>query len=97
MNIMQLLEFLNSDLAEWERQRRLRKMMSPDDRYMDGKFNAEGGVAMPTPYQRNLNPQAQKQDPYTILERIPYSLDMMPLSRRPRPPTGPKTKYDLEV
>ena len=98
MNLMQLLEFLNSDLAEWERQRRLRKMMSPDDEYMDGKSNAQGGVAVRTPYQRNFNDLSPKQDPYTMLERIPFTLDQFPLARpRQRPLTGPKTKYDLEV
>lgn len=98
MNLIQLLELFNKEWAEKERQRRLRQMMSPDDEYMDGKSNARGGVAVPTPYQRNFDDLAPKQQPYTMLERLPFLTDQFNLARPlKRPPRGPLTKHDIEI
>lgn len=44
MNIFQLLEWLHPDLAEWERQRRLRAMRTPNEKFMDGPELNPGGV-----------------------------------------------------
>lgn len=44
MNLIQLLQMLHPDLAEWERQRRLRAMGSPTDRFTDGPQLNHGGV-----------------------------------------------------
>ncbi len=96
MNLMQLLEFLNADWAEKERQRRLRKMMSPDDQYMDGKTNAQGGVVVPSPYIRNYDKIAPAPEPYGLIDRIPID-NFNPARPLRRPIRGPRTVNDLEV
>lgn len=71
MNIFDLLQFLNPDWAEQERQRRLRKMKTPDDEYMDGPRGAAGGVAFPIPRMPNDNMRASPVQEYGFLDRMP--------------------------
>jgi hypothetical protein len=85
MNLMQLLEFLNADWAEKERQRRLRKMQTPDDRYMDGsKDIPAGGWNKAVPNMRNLytGPSTSPEPGFGILGPIAPALPEKRKSRR---------------
>ncbi len=92
MNIFDLLNFLHPDLAEWERQRRLRKMPMFDDRFMDGPLGAVGGVVADTPRIRNFaNEIPLSFGPEGILDRLPLD------PKKIDPLYGPKTKRDKVI
>jgi hypothetical protein len=92
MNIFDLLSFLHPDLAEWERQRRLRGMRQPDDRFMDGPLGAVGGVVADTPRIRNFaNEIPLSFGPEAFLDRLP------PDPKKIDPLYGPKTKRDKVI
>lgn len=79
---MQLLEWLHPELANWERQRRMRSMMSPDDRYMDGPQLNLGGMFYDSVPRSPITNQGNATRPALGHPIMPYYIEENPSWRK---------------